>query len=244
MLQPVVPYAIVGLALGSLLKRPGTGALVGSVVGLARTTASPSGVAGFGSFGSVDMKNAPTVAPTIAQARLAAGYGYKMADEEENRGWSPKQIATEWPGAPWNARSTSVSVLRAAIIAVRGKPNEKLAVRYLDRVKKATQKLPMSEQEFQWKFKHAPIKQAAYTAESFKKYFEAKTGKKLVAPKKSRRRTPVQGPRGDTKQYISASGGVLEGTQWWKSTGGKVGIASLAAAGALVLVLMFTGKKK
>jgi hypothetical protein len=245
MLQPVLPYAIVGLALGSLFKRPGTGALVGSVVGLARTTAEPSGISGFGSYGftslmGVDMKGAPTVAPTIATAKLAAGYAYKISDPEgENQGWSPKQIATEWSAAPWNRYSTPTAILRAAQLAVKGKKGEKQANYYLKKVKKETQKLPLSKREFEWKYKHEPLPSSPL-AKGFAKYFKAKTGKEL--PKK--KRTPVQGPRGDTKQYISASPSPFEGSKWYQTTGGKVGIAALAGVSALVLVLMLTGKKR
>ena len=49
MLQPVVPYALTGLALGSLMKRPGAGALIGSLVGVAQTTSTGSmGRLGYG----------------------------------------------------------------------------------------------------------------------------------------------------------------------------------------------------
>ena len=37
MLQPVLPYALVGLGVGSLSKRPYMGALIGSLVGVFRT---------------------------------------------------------------------------------------------------------------------------------------------------------------------------------------------------------------
>jgi len=244
MLQPVVPYAIVGLALGSLMKRPWTGAILGGLVGTAKVTKRPRGqLSGFGDYGlslmGVDMTNAPTVAPTIAKAKLAAGYAYKVADPDENEGWSPQRIATGWSGAPWNRHSSPTAILRSAQRAIQGKRGYKQANYYLSKVKKKTQKLPLSKREFKWKYRHEPKSDGPISTSKFASYFERKTGKKL---KKRRGRTPVQGRRDDTSSYISASGPIdgEDGGKWYTTTGGKVGIAALAGTGALVLILMLT----
>ena len=241
MLQPVVPYALTGLALGSLMKRPGAGALIGSLVGVAQTTStgsmgrlgyglgpgSPEGISK-GKYRAVSSRKigsgAPQIALTLKNAKLAVGYAVKQAYPSENRGWSPSDIGN-WSKAPWRHYGTPKGVLFEGdqYLAKKGSKYSSVARQYLKKVKDATLSKPLSMREFAQKFKGD--------------LFAPK-------PKKSARKStvPVQGPREDTQQYISSSGPIdgQPGAGWWNTPKGKIGIAALAGTGALVLILMLT----
>jgi hypothetical protein len=237
MLQPVVPYAITGLALGSLLKRPGAGAIIGSLVGVANTTSKKQamGRLGFGLAADAPVAMAhgtqraskgkpPNIALTLENAKIAVGYAVKWDFPKENKGWTPYDIGVRWDKAPWRHYSTPKGVLFEGndYLQKKGSSSSSRGRRYLKKVKDATLKKPLSMREWTQKYKGD--------------LFGSKKQKKRSG---RGRRAPVQGPREDTDSFISPSG-AAGGEQWWKTGKGKIGIAALAGTGALVLILLMT----
>ena len=263
MLQPVVPYAVVGLALGSMIKRPGTGAVVGALVGTAATTRRPTPqLSGYGKWwdwmvigGGPDRKvqdwemgrgkrattwsragnvstrvrqgdfkgtpfsRAPKTVKSVDDAKLAAGWAYKVGKpKKHNEGWSAYDIAY-WTASPWVKKRSVKSVIDAAMKS----GISTLAKSYLLGVRG----------------RYSSPKAAAGLYTPWKDAVKKKE-KKEKKKRYSSGYAPVQGPREDTRDYISASGPAngKEGGEWYKTTGGKVGIAALAGGGALVLILL------
>jgi hypothetical protein len=212
MLQPVIPYTISGLALGSLLKQPGAGALVGSVVGVALASSKSKGV-GLDGYGlqerefyappPVAQSSGPSTVTDMASAKRAAKFAVQQSGKS---------------GEPWRGAATPEDVLRKTL-------GTKLSVRqrgYLIGLLGSYRKRMKTTR------KQTRARKPSGSAQ--------RTSVSVQGLREDTSRYISQAMNGDGGTNVEA------GSPWFSTPKGKIGLAALAGTGALILILMLTSK--
>ena len=240
MIQPVLPYALVGLAVGSLSNRPYSGALVGSLLGVARTARGADDPQ-YGFFPTLPFlmaarSDSPGADPIdrdtgkakvkvpgrvtdAKSARLAAAVAMVNSGHLKELGGKANvaEIATLKYGdmLPWSGQETPDAILKATL--QRGP------------------KLGLSERAYLISvlagFK---TRQALYTQDKPKK--TAKAASKAV------KAVSKQSSVADTPSQPGEPTVTTEIVPWYRTPKGRVGVVALAGVGSIVLLLALTRK--
>ena len=212
MLQPVIPYTISGLALGSLLKQPGAGALVGSVVGVALASSKSKGV-GLAGYGLQEREFyapppvTPPSGPSIVTGMDSAKRAAKFAVQQSGKS-----------GEPWRGATTPEDVLRQTL-------GTKLTVRqraYLIGL------LGSYRKRMKTTGKRSRSRKPSGSAQ--------RASVSVQGLREDTSRYISQAMNGDGGTNAEAGG------PWFSTPKGKIGLAALAGTGALILILILTSK--
>jgi hypothetical protein len=183
-----------------------------------------------GTYQGTPYQGAPSKVGSVKQAKIAAGWAYKNGrPAADNQGWSPQQVGLEWSGAPWAKKRSIKSIIDAAMksgISAQAKA-------YLIGVRGRSTGT-----------KAAP---GVYSKWATPKVTKAKKARE----KRRRSAAPVQGPREDTSQFVSASSpflapgsGQAPGGRWWETKQAKVGAGVGLGILVLVVILAMGGRRR
>lgn len=235
MLRPVLPYSIVGLALGSLVKSPGAGAVLGTVVGIGRTSrgsdspeygwlpifrgSAPSTTPSYGP--------APSSTPDAKTARLAAAHAiFKSDPKQAARYGTPLTMSryTGGSGIPWKGESTVSGIIRSTL---RGQYKLKVTQRayLIGLLGKARTREALSASR-------SPVSPPAARARA--------VAKVRSAAKKSEAATVA--PAGASSDFTVPQ--AQDPKTWISTRQGKIAISAMAGVGALVVILLLLRKRK
>lgn len=232
MIQPVLPYALVGLAVGSLSNRPYSGALVGSLLGVARTARGADDPV-YGRFSIADLfkgdrKESKDGSPKVAvpgrvtdakSARLAAAVA--MVNSGHLKEYGGKGNVTEiatikvGDGIPWSGQETPEGILKATL--QRGP------------------KLTLSSRAYLI---------SALAGFRTRKSISSQERSKSAAKAASRAVKAVSKQSQATAAVSEPDIPIVETeiVPWYQTPKGKIGVVALAGAGSIVLLLLLTRK--
>lgn len=227
MLQAVIPYALVGFGVGSIAKSPVIGAAIGTAVGLTRAEGAKKEIqdAGIGWipwFMRSDVDVAPKVVTDPKSARLAAAFALQRSGKGKEYG-TPADMAkyTRGSGIPWTGVADDPEKVLRKTLKTKLDPRQRgYLIRLLGDLKKRKKDIALPP-------KSAPIAQR----------------KKKTRPSKIQESKTSFSPLIDQLDPVSSGSTGMERQPWYRTKGGRIGIAALAGTGAILVILLLSRKK-